>query len=220
MAFEIIMVSRSFVLLFGFFILFLILKSWKADKNPFDLGIFAIVLSYILLQIFGGIEDSYTGENFDQLWSQLTFGSYLTAPLILYGVFIIIFGMFVLKIFNFRLIMSLPFVIVFFIEVYIYFEGVKKPLIDFIIILLLLSVVFLLYNSIKYRNGITFSLSLAAAIVIPDFIFGFIALSYIAGLPFFISIYLGVSGWFDKKIFYDRKKRAEIQNKWISRIVK
>lgn len=209
----------NFICLFtGVVLLRYTLKVRKENKNPIDLALFFLILALFFIRLnglFSGILSIFGVD------IQLFLGiDSLGLSDILYIIYGVILGWFVLFIYELKRLYSLPFVTGIFIEYYIVFTNDRTPQIFFITFIAVISSLVFLWNAIKNKNGSSFSIVLASMVIIPEFYLNFWWLSIMMTILVFWSFYLGISGWWDEKIFFDRNKRKMIQNTWIARTVR
>jgi len=112
---------------------------------------------------------------------------------------------------------SLPLNLSFFISIYVFETGNELPAILYIFSVYIISALRLFFNSIRNRNGITFSISGALFCYILYELFGNIFIvGYLMRLFAVGFIIHGINGYFDKTIFTDKEYKREIKSYWIS----
>lgn len=202
----------------GIIVLIYIFKVWKQNKNPIDFATFVLVSALLLIRFFRALDDLFGMFEID-ITPYLSV-QYLSIFDVLYMIYGVVFGWFILFIYGFKRSYTLPYVAGFFLEMYIMVTDNRVPHNVFVTLIVLAASGILLVNAIKNHSGISFSIVLGAVIGVLEFYIEVWWLTF--ALPFivFIVLYTGVNGWWDEHVFYDRNKRKEIQNSWISKVVK
>jgi hypothetical protein len=208
------------VLTYGFaiYLLVKIFKSYRSNKNPLDLGLTALVLSLLSLELMDFLKSQLKLIDID-IMAYLSWGE-LSMTDVLWELYAVVFFWFILYIYGIKQLYTLPLVIGGFFEAYIYYTGENGADEMYITIVIVVSALIMLINSIRNKNGISFGIFLATLVGIPEYFLNNYWLSLVAPILIFIVFYLAVDGFWDEKIFYDREKRKKIQNTWISHVVR
>lgn len=191
---------------------------WKDNRNPIDLGTLFLFLSAAIAITYTGVRASLI--NLDVIDSSY----YIRLGLLDLGdlmtVFIASFYLwFILYLLGWSKLYSLPIVVGFYFAAYGVITGENGPILLYVTYAILPSMVILLFNSVKNKHGLSFTLAIMAvasvliAVVDPATIWALL-IKWFTG----INIILGVNGWWDDHVFYDRTKRKKIQNVWIARM--
>lgn len=210
-------ILQIFTICFGMYTLAIIYKQWKKKKNPVDLAVFILMFTLFQIRAIAIIFDQLGSYGIDA-YAYLKIGN-LSLLDVIYMTYGVVFGWFILYLYDFKRLYTLPVVCGVFIEAYIYVEDDRVPHNMFITYIALAAAIILLVNGIKNKNGISFGIFLGTMVGIPEFYLGLWWFTLIAPVIIFTCILLGVTGWYDEKIFYDRAKRKQMQNTWISRVV-
>lgn len=190
-------------------------KKFLKEKNILDFAfLWVLVLITMLVGYnaylnvsfaFGRIANVYIGQM--ELGSAI--GMLSTAP----------YFWFLLNLIEAKKIYTLPFVTALYIVVYGYFKPTTSLFPIYIAATFIPGSIALIVSAIKRKHGLSFSIGLSVVMflftdtfVSPNMIALYYSLEYIL----MIVLILGVTGWWDRKVFYDRKYRKEISNTWIA----
>jgi hypothetical protein len=196
-------------------ILYFKVKKFLKEKNILDFAIlWVLTLAAVLVGynaylnvnfVLGNTANVYLGQ-----WELSgLIGMLSTAP----------YFWFLLNLVDAKKIYTLPFVTALYIAVYGFFHS--APLFDEIYVAATFipgSIALLIY-AIKRKHGLSFSIGLSVVMFLFTDTFvspNMIALYYSLEYVLMIVLILGVTGWWDKKVFFDRKYRNEISNSWIA----
>jgi hypothetical protein len=117
---------------------------------------------------------------------------------------------------------SLPFVASFYLIIYGYFTPSPLLIQIYIAITFIPGSIALVINAIKRKHGLSFSIGVSVvlfmfteAFISPQFFAIYYSLEYVL----LIVLLLGVNGWWDRKVFYDREYTNKIKNTWIAHLI-
>ncbi|MHA1111841.1 MAG: hypothetical protein ACTSRE_12110 [Promethearchaeota archaeon] len=197
-------------------ILFLKVKKFLKERNILDFAIMWVLFltaglvvynAYLNVAFALGRPDSqiYLGN-----WELGSFiGIMASAP----------YCWFLLNLIEAKKIYTLPFVATFYVEVYGFFESTPLFHQIYIVALFIPGSIALLVYAIKRKHGLSFAIGLSVVMFLftdtfisPNLIAIYYSLEYVV----MIVLLLGVTGWWDSKVFYDRNYRAEISTSWIA----
>ncbi|MHA1718984.1 MAG: hypothetical protein ACTSWX_06950 [Promethearchaeota archaeon] len=192
---------------------------WKDNRNPIDLGTLFLFLSAAIAIFNTSIRDSLKNLGLLDPDFYVNIGlleiGYVSSVLIAS-----LYIWFILYILGWSKLYSLPLVVGFYFGAYGVLTGDLDVVLAFVTYAILPSVVILLYNAIKNKHGLSFTLAIMAiasvliAVVEPETVWSFV-IKWFTG----INIILGENGWWDDHVFYDRAKRKKIQNVWIAKMI-
>jgi hypothetical protein len=189
---------------------------WKEHQNPIDKGTVLIVFSGVTSTIFGFIMSVISTALGQPEVIRLYIGglqvNYIF--LALAGGVYYWFLAYLLKLKKFYLP---PFILVFWVCTYIVITGQTPVLWMFMLIATVLAFSFLIKNAVVNKNGISFALAVFSLINVFNGFNKIQILFFIIQILSYTNILLGVNGFYDDKIFFDRKERKQIQSTWISR---
>lgn len=212
-----ILIVNLFTICFGIYLLSYLYRNWKKKKNPVDMAVLILIFTLFQIKVIGIVFNQLASYGIDA-YAYLRIGN-LSLLDVIYMTYGVVFGWFILYIYDLKRLYSLPFVCGIFIEAFIYVKNDRVPHNLFITYIALAAAIILLVNSIKNKNGISFGIFLGTMVGIPEFYLGLWWFTLITPIIIYICILLGVTNWYDEKIFYDRAKRKQMQNTWISRVV-
>jgi hypothetical protein len=181
-------------------------STFRKTRNPIDLGTLFLFVTVAVAVIYTGVRATLIDLNlldssFFLKIVDLDLGDFMTVLMASAYVWFIIY------IYGKKVIYSLPLVAGFFFSAY----GMIWSMLPAMLVLF--------YNAIKNKQGLSFSLAiLAIAVVLIAVVEPSSILSYVIKWFTGLNIILGQNGWWDDHVFYDRKKRKQIQNVWIARM--
>ena len=191
---------------------------WKDNRNPIDLGTLFLFLSAAIAITYTGVRASLINLGVIDSSYYLQLGLLDLGDLMI--VFIASFYLwFILYLLGWSKLYSLPIVVGFYFAAHGVITGDNSAILLYVTYAILPSMIILLINSVKNKHGLSFTLAIMAvasvliAVVDPATIWAFL-IKWFTG----INIILGVNGWWDDHVFYDRNKRKKIQNVWIARM--
>ncbi|MHA1673144.1 MAG: hypothetical protein ACTSYI_05905 [Promethearchaeota archaeon] len=192
--------------------------TWRKNRNPIDLGTLFLFVTVAVAIIYTGVRASLMdlgiidSSVFIKI-GLLDLGDLMTV--LMASAFV----WFVVYIYQLKIIYSLPLVTGFFFSAYGILTNDMPPILTYVTWTMLPATLVLFINAIKNKQGLSFSLAILAvaavliAVMNPASIFAYI-IKWFTG----INIILGQNGWWDDHVFFDRKKRKQIQNVWIARM--
>jgi hypothetical protein len=193
-------------------------STFRKTRNPIDLGTLFLFVTVAVAVIYTGVRATLIDLNlldssFFLKIVDLDLGDFMTVLMASAYVWFIIY------IYGKKVIYSLPLVAGFFFSAYGMITGDNGPILDYVTWSMLPAMLVLFYNAIKNKQGLSFSLAiLAIAVVLIAVVEPSSILSYVIKWFTGLNIILGQNGWWDDHVFYDRKKRKQIQNVWIARM--
>ena len=134
---------------------------WKDNRNPIDLGTLFLFISAAVAITYTGIRTSLI--NLELLDSSV----YIQIGLLDLGDFMIVFMAsfylwFVLYLFGWKKLYSLPLVIGFYFAAFGISTGDNAPILNYVTFAILPSMVILLINAVKNKHGLSFTLAIMA----------------------------------------------------------
>ncbi len=220
--FNLLTAARIFGELGGIILIILALgvafATWRKNRNPIDLGTLFLFVTVAVAIIYTGVRATLIDLNL------LDSSVFLKIGLLDLGDLMTVlmasaYVWFIVYLYQLKIVYSLPLVAGFFFSAYGMLTGDVIPILDYVTWTMLPATLVLFINAIKNKQGLSFSLAILAvaavliAVVNPASIFAY-AIKWFTG----INIILGQNGWWDDHVFFDRKKRKQIQNVWISRM--
>ena len=197
-------------------ILFFKVKKFLKEKNVLDFAIMWVLFLTGGLVIYNAyLNVSFAlgrpaGNIYLGHWELGSFiGIMCTAP----------YFWFLLNLIEAKKIYTLPFVIGFYVEVYGFFESTPIFHMIYIAATFIPGSVALIVYAIRRKHGLSFSIGLSVVMFLFTDTFispNMVAIYYSLEYVLMIVLILGVTGWWDRKVFFDKKYRAEISNSWIA----
>lgn len=211
----IIMILESIHIILMGIILFYKARKLLKEKNLLDLAfLWVLVLTTVLVvynayvnirYTFGFSERVFIG----QIELSIVIGILASAP----------YFWFLLNLVQFKRLFSLPFVLAFFIVIYGYYKPADMLFSVYIATTFIPGSIALIINAIKRKHGLSFSIGISVVMYL--FTQAFISpqlfiLYYVLQYSLLCVLLLGVTGYWDRKIFFDREYQEKIKNTWIS----
>jgi hypothetical protein len=202
--------------LVGLIAIILAFRKWRKRKNPLDLFVIAVI-TFAVISVF------YETAKFFLLWQDPTTQVQLRVGKLPFSWFmrisiVVMYLWFVIYMLEWKYLYSLPFISGIYFLLYGFHTGKELALYIYLGLVIFASI-WLLYNSFKNYNGISFGLFLVAIFYALSYFFANIDILYY----FFrylmpLALILGMNGWYEDKFLYNREERKKIQNTWIARV--
>ena len=209
-------VLESLHMLLLLYILYCKIKKFIKEKNLLDFSFLLVVVLTACLGVYnaylnclfasrGHIERVYIG-NIEISWIM----GFLCSALYFW---------FLLNLLKAKRWYSLPFVASFYLIIYGYFTPAPLLFQIYIAVTFIPGSIALIVDAIKRKHGLSFSIGVSVvlflfteAFISPQFFVLYYSLEYVL----LIVLLLGVTGWWDRNVFYDREYANKIKNTWIA----
>ncbi len=212
----IIMTLELFHIILMCIILYFKVKKFLKEKNVLDFAFLWVLLLTTALVIYNayvnvsyglGLPDQHIYIGFIELGSMIAM--LCTAPYL----------WFLFNLLDWKKVYTLPFASALYITVYAIFRPTNLLLIIYIAGAFIPGSIALVISAIKRKHGLSFSIGISIVMFLFTDTFvspNFIALYYSLEYVLMVILLLGVTGWWDRKVFFDRKYQKEISNSWIA----
>ncbi|UYP48259.1 hypothetical protein NEF87_004544 [Candidatus Lokiarchaeum ossiferum] len=201
--------------LFGFIGIYLAIKQWKKYKNPADIFVVLINLLAVGAVLFSAFTFLLIGY-FPEINLAFKIGNLPIEWIFKIGISMM-YMIFMVYLLEWKFLYTVPFIVGLYFFLYGFHTG-NENILNIYLGTIIFSAIWLIYNAIKNRSGLSLGLFIVAVFyaistLISDFLFLYYLFRYLMS----ISLILGINGWFEEKILYNRKEEKKIQNTWIAR---
>ena len=205
-------VLEVLLVVFSFSALRLNYRVYKDNHNPMDLGVFFIILFLSLKESFGGWTGLLGSDRMNLIpyfEGRISLTHIMDIALAMVGLW------FILYLYDLQNYYSFPFVLGYFTSAYAFYTSSYEISTNIIIVSVALSTLAHFRNVVKNHNGMSFSIGLVGLMGIFDYFISLEIISYIFRFMYIGIFVLGLTGWWDDNVFYDRAKRQQISSSWI-----
>lgn len=205
------------LMLFSVAVLIINWQVAKENKNPLDKMLFPLVFLFILRGVREGLKEfQILGiPEYIFKYKGVTTAMVIDTVLAMFGLWFILYA------YNLKEFYGVPIILGYFMEAYC-FATQSEDLVTYIAVgIACATYVVHFINVFKNKNGMSFSIGMVGLIVFGEYFFNEIFgrttfVSYMVRFSIMLVFLLGLNGFWDDKVFYDRAKRKSIQNAWIT----